>query len=138
MPRQKLKMLMCSSALALALSPQINADTPQLYLISPNDGDVLTSPVTVRFGLTGMGVAPAGVAKANTGHHHLLIDVTDLPDLTRPIPADANHRHFGGGQTEVQLDLTPGTHRLQLLLGDENHVPHNPPVISAPIHIQVQ
>ncbi len=84
-----------------------------------------------------MGVAPAGMEKAKTGHHHLLID-TDVPNLSRPIPADDNHRHFGGGQTEMVLELTPGEHTLQLLLADHNHVPHKPPVASQQITIMVK
>jgi hypothetical protein len=106
-------------------------DGVEIYIITPTDGATLESPVTVRFGLRGMGVAPA------TGHHHLLVDTT-LPDLTQPIPADDHHRHFGGGQTEVTLELTPGSHTLQLLLGDQNHVPHDPPVASSPVTITVR
>jgi hypothetical protein len=89
----------------------------EVYIISPQDGDTVTSPVTVRFGLRGMGVAPAGVDKPNTGHHHLLIDAGP-PALDAPIPADGNHKHFGGGQTETTIELTPGKHTLQLILGD--------------------
>lgn len=107
------------------------------YIISPADGEVVHSPVTVRFGLYGMGVAPSGVDADNTGHHHLLID-TGLPDLDRPIPSDEQHRHFGGGQTQTTLDLKPGRHTLQLLLGDKNHIPHNPPVMSKQITITVE
>lgn len=108
------------------------------YIISPENGATVKSPVTVRFGLSGIGVAPAGVERKNTGHHHLLIDVDELPDFNTPIPGDEQHRHFGGGQTEVTLELSPGTHRLQLLLGDHNHVPHNPPVLSEPVTITVE
>jgi len=109
----------------------------ELYIISPQDGDTVTSPVTIRFGLKGMGVAPAGVDKPNTGHHHLLID-TDVPPLDAPVPNDANHKHFGGGQTEVTLDLAPGRHTLQLILGDIAHIPHDPPVMSRKITITVK
>ncbi|MCH8862268.1 MAG: DUF4399 domain-containing protein [Proteobacteria bacterium] len=109
----------------------------KVYFISPADGETVKSPVTVRFGLEGMGVAPAGVDKANTGHHHLIIDAP-LPDFAYAVPADAQHRHFGGGQTEVSLELAPGTHRLQLLLGDHNHLPHAPPVASKVITITVE
>ena len=108
------------------------------YFISPGNGEVLASPVTVVFGLRGMGVAPAGVDKAGTGHHHLLIDAPDLPDLARPLPADDRHRHFGGGQTETAIELAPGPHTLQLLLGDHAHTPHAPPVISRRIRITVK
>jgi hypothetical protein len=107
------------------------------YLISPVQGAVVTSPVVVRFGLQGMGIAPAGIDKAGTGHHHLLID-TDLPALSLPIPNDAQHRHYGGGQTEAIIELPPGEHSLQLILGDERHIPHDPAVISEKILIQVQ
>lgn len=107
------------------------------YIISPTDGETVSSPFTVVFGLSGMGVAPAGVEREHTGHHHLLVDVDSLPAAGMPIPADANHRHFGGGQTEVTLELPPGTHTLQLLLGDSMHVPHDPPVTSEKITIQV-
>lgn len=108
------------------------------YIISPADGATLSNPVTVRFGLSGVGVAPAGVERENTGHHHLLIDVEALPDFNKPIPSDEHHRHFGGGQTEVTLDLAPGTHRLQLLLGDHHHVPHNPAILSEPVVITIE
>ena len=107
-----------------------------VYLISPAAGETVSSPVTLQFGLKGMGVAPAGVMKPGTGHHHLLID-TELPDMSLPIPADETHRHYGGGQTETELELTPGKHTLQLLLGDERHVPHDPPVFSEKIEITI-
>jgi hypothetical protein len=108
------------------------------YIVSPKTGDVVTNPVTVVFGLKGMGVAPAGVEKENTGHHHLLID-TELPsDLSQPVPADDHHRHFGGGQTETEVTLSPGTHTLQLLLADFAHVPLNPPVMSDKITVTVK
>lgn len=107
-----------------------------LYIITPTDGESVASPVTVRFGLSGMGVAPAGVEMAKTGHHHLLID-TDLPALDEPIPADAFHVHFGAGQTEATIQLDSGTHTLQLLLADHNHIPHDPPIVSEKIHIIV-
>ena len=113
------------------------ADAARAYIVSPAHGEVVTTPVKVIFGLSGMGVAPAGVDKAKTGHHHLLID-TVIPDLARPIPADASHRHFGGGQTEVVIELAPGTHTLQLLLADYAHTPHNPPVMSEQITIVVK
>ena len=109
----------------------------ELYIISPKDGETLTNPVTVRFGLRGMGVAPAGVAMESTGHHHLLID-TDPPPFDRPIPADDRHVHFGKGQTETTVTLAPGRHRLQLLLADHLHIPHDPPVLSKPITVTVK
>ena len=97
----------------------------------------MASPVTVRFGLRGMGIAPAGIEMANTGHHHLLID-TGPPPFNQPIPADANHVHFGKGQTEAVVTLAPGRHTLQLLLADHRHIPHDPPVMSKPITITVK
>lgn len=109
----------------------------KLYFISPQNGETVTSPVRVRFGLSGMGVAPAGIEKEGTGHHHLLIDVTELPKGV-PIPADDHHKHFGGGQTETTLELAPGRHTLQLLLGDHAHIPHEPPVASERITITVK
>jgi hypothetical protein len=112
-------------------------DNAGVYFISPSNGDTLNGKVTIRFGLKGMGVAPAGIEKANTGHHHLLVD-TGLPDLDFAVPIDENHIHFGGGQTEVTLTLAPGKHTLQLLLGDMGHVPHEPAVKSKVITITVK
>ena len=123
-----------------AVAPERTASPPgaEVYIISPRNGATVHSPVHVQFGLKGMGVAPAGVKFENTGHHHLLID-TDAPtDLSAPLPATDKIVHFGKGQTETTLTtLTPGKHTLQLLLGDQNHVPHNPPVISRKITITV-
>jgi hypothetical protein len=107
------------------------------YFLSPANGATVTSPFTIRFGLRGMGVAPAGVTNANTGHHHLLIDVETLPPDNLPIPNDANHRHFGLGQTETEITLPPGQHTLQLVLGDALHIPHQPPVRSEKITVTV-
>jgi len=121
---------------ALAATPAPEGATE--YFISPSDGETVTNPFTVRFGLKGMGVAPAGVDVANTGHHHLLIDVAEPPKPGAPIPKDERHRHFGGGQTEVSLTLPPGTHTLQLELGDKAHVPFDPPVMSKKITIHVK
>lgn len=104
------------------------------YIISPSDGAAVPLTFVVRFGLDNMGVAPAGVDRANSGHHHLLID-TPLPPLDEPIPSDENHLHFGDGETAATITLAPGRHTLQLLLGDANHVPHVPPVFSQPITI---
>lgn len=132
-------------ALLLLTTSAIAADLPRsrapegvvLYIIEPKDGDTVASPVTVRFGLKGMGIAPAGIALADTGHHHLLIDAS-APAFDGPIPADERHVHFGKGQTEALVTLAPGRHRLQLLLGDHLHVPHEPPVLSPPITITVE
>jgi hypothetical protein len=109
----------------------------EVYFISPHDGQTVKSPFTVRFGLKGLGVAPAGIKVENTGHHHLLID-TDLPsDLTQPLPANDNIRHFGKGQTETSLTLPAGKHTLQLVVGDELHIPHDPPLVSKKITVNV-
>ena len=109
----------------------------EVYLVSPRDGARVKSPVTVVFGLKGMGIAPAGVKFDNTGHHHLLVDTDPPSDLNAPLPATDKIVHFGKGQTETTVTLPPGKHTLQLLLGDQNHVPHNPPVISKKITITV-
>jgi hypothetical protein len=109
----------------------------KLYIISPKNGETVTSPVKVRFGLTGMGVAPAGVATEATGHHHLIVDAP-LPPLDKPLPKDEHHQHFGGGQTETTVELPPGDHTLQIILGDKDHVPHDPPLVSEQIKIRVQ
>jgi Domain of unknown function (DUF4399) len=127
---------------SLAAVPLLCGATPSppgamVYIISPTDGATVTNPVTVRFGLKGMGVAPAGVEFENTGHHHLIIDA-DLPDPSKPIPADAGHLHFSKGQTEATIELKPGKHTLQLVLGDYEHVPHTPPIVSKRIRITVQ
>lgn len=134
----------------LAAGPALAQDTPSpegamVYIVTPADGATVSSPVTVVFGLRGMGVAPAGVAQENTGHHHLLINRPPLgqgefgaEEFVLAYPADENHRHFGGGQTEVTLELPPGTHTLQLALGDAGHVPHVPPVVSERITITVE
>jgi hypothetical protein len=110
----------------------------KLYFIEPKDGATLNGPVKIVFGLSGMGVAPAGIDFPNTGHHHLLVDIENLPDLTKPIPANKNHIHFGKGQTEVLIDLPKGKRSLQLLLGNYLHVPHKKPVISDKIYIHVE
>ena len=110
----------------------------QVYFIEPQDGSVIAGPLKVVFGLENMGVAPAGVDRDNTGHHHLLIDVKDMPDMSQPLPASEHVKHFGGGQTETTLDLEPGTHTLQLLVGNYVHVPHQQPVISKKITIEVK
>jgi hypothetical protein len=125
---------------ALASSSYERAASPpgaRLYFLSPSDGETVSGPVTVRFGLAGMGVAPSGVKRQNTGHHHLIVDAP-TPAMDAPLPADAQHLHFGGGQTETTIALAPGTHTLQLVLGDENHVPHQPPLLSERITITVE
>jgi len=113
-------------------------DNAEVYFITPQDGDVVDSTFTVRFGLKGMGVAPAGVMQEKTGHHHLLIDLQEEPDFTKPLPANDNIRHFGGGQTETTITLKPGKHTLQLLVGNYAHIPNDNPVISKKITIEVK
>jgi hypothetical protein len=107
------------------------------YFINLKNGDVVTSPVLVQFGLRGIGVAPAGIEKENTGHHHLLVNVAEI-DVNGPLPTTDNVRHFGGGQTEARIELKPDTHTLQLLLADHNHIPHHPLVMSERITISVR
>jgi len=107
------------------------------YIISPANGATLSGSVTVRFGLRGMGVAPAGVPAPGTGHHHLILDAS-TPSLETVLPTDEHHLHFGKGQTEITLDLPPGTHTLQLVFADHNHVPHQPPLVSERITITVK
>ena len=108
------------------------------YFIEPADGASVQSPVRIVFGLKGIGVAPAGTDRADVGHHHLLIDAPLPTDLGLPIPNDEQHRHFGGGQTEVELALPPGRHTLQLLLGDNLHIPFDPPIVSNRITVEVR
>lgn len=121
------------------VDPSLRKPAPadaRVYFVGLQDRSVVAQKATLRFGLVNMGVAPAGIEKPNTGHHHLLIDAK-LPPLDEPIPNDFNHLHFGAGQTEATVNLPLGVHTLQLLLGDENHVPHNPPVMSKPIKVIV-
>ncbi|MFE1599494.1 DUF4399 domain-containing protein [Methylobacterium sp. ID0610] len=108
----------------------------RVYFVQPRNGAVVARKTLIRFGLTGMGVAPAGFDKANTGHHHLLIDTT-LRSLNTRIPNDFEHLHFGLGQTEALVTLPLGTHSLQLVLADADHVPHAPPVMSEVIRVTV-
>ena len=140
-----MKTLKVTIALAalIALPGAMAGDSPApknayLYIGWPNDGEVIRSnEFKVWFGLRNMGVAPAGVEKPFTGHHHLIIDAP-LPPMDQEIPSDHNHLHFGKGQTETRLTLPSGTHTLQLLLADHNHVPHNPPIMSEQITITVK
>ncbi|SFS02997.1 protein of unknown function [Dyella sp. OK004] len=144
-----MKRILLALALATVTGAVFAADTPTLpvtkspagaevYIISPKDGATVGQEVTVSFGLKGMGVAPAGVKKEGTGHHHLLIDVTDLPVAGQPIPKDDTHVHFGNGQTETTVKLKPGTHTLQLELADENHIPFDPALASKKITVHVK
>ena len=140
-----LQKFVIGAVLALAVSPALAGETPspagaKVYFVNLADGVTVTSPVFIQFGLAGMGVAPAGTEKAKTGHHHLLVDAKAPAgeDLEYSLPADDNHKHFGGGQTEVSVTLSKGKHVLQLVLGDQNHIPHNPPVMSERITIMIE
>lgn len=110
----------------------------RIYFSNLSDGATVSSPFTVEFGLDGMDVVPAGTEQEFSGHHHLLIDQVELPALDMPIPSDSVHVHFGKGQTSVDLELAPGTHSLQLILGNHLHIPHEPPVVSEKITITVE
>ena len=129
---------------AVAIPVIVHAQTPApagatVYFINLKDGDMLTSPFKVQFGLTGMGIAPAGIERPNTGHHHVLVDtrLTDA-EAKAPLPMDMRHLHFGGGQTEAMLTLPPGQHTLQLVLGDWSHIPFAPPIVSPVITVTVK
>ena len=128
-----MKILLIISTIFATFSISAN---PRVYFINLEDGDRVESPFLIQFGLSGMGIAPAGTERSNTGHHHLLINVDDI-DLSKPIPSSSNHIHFGGGQTESLLDLMPGDYSMQLVLGDMTHTPHNPPIFSQRINITV-
>lgn len=119
---------------ALVSSAPENA---MVFILEPGNGATVTSPVTVRFGISGMSISPAGQNIENSGHHHLLIDLNEIPALDQPLPGSNQLIHFGGGQTETSIELSPGSHTLQLLLGNYLHIPHNPPVISKKITITV-
>ncbi|MDQ3673065.1 MAG: DUF4399 domain-containing protein [Gemmatimonadota bacterium] len=128
-------------AVLMPLAAEAQTAAPQdayLYLISPREGQKVRGPITVRFGLRNMGVTRAGDTTANVGHHHLLVD-TDATSLPpgEPIPTDRKHLHFGGGQTETTLELSPGKHTLQLVLGDAEHKLFNPPVVGKKINLTV-
>lgn len=118
------------------LPQSTSPDGAKVYIISPADGEIVGSNVNVKFGLQGMGIAPAGTVRENTGHHHLIVDGKNIPENGKPIGADVIH--FGGGQTEKNITLEKGEHTLQLILGNYLHVPHNPPVISEKITIIVK
>ncbi len=126
----------CHTALAQAGGPTPSPAGAAVYFIGLKDGDTLPPKATVHFGLRGMGVAPAGSDRANSGHHHLVIDAP-TPTLNVEIPNDFQHLHFGAGQTEAEISLTPGEHTLQLVFADKYHVPHSPPVISERIKVKV-
>ena len=136
--RTLLLVVMMIGAPFITLAETAAPPNASVYIISPKDGDTVSNPFKVQFGLSGMGVAPAGVDKPNTGHHHLLIDVNEPLDPNEPIPQDKVHLQFGAGQTESDIELPPGKHTLQLVLGDWSHIPFNPPIMSAVITITVK
>lgn len=132
-------LLSAFSAAALADMPRTPApEGAKVYFIEPANGATVDKTFTVKFGLKGMGVAPAGVDAPATGHHHLLIDMDQEPAMNLPLPMTDNLKHFGKGQTEAEVTLPPGKHTLQLLVGDKNHVPLDPPVISEKITVTVK
>ena len=131
-------LLFCSAFLSDATAHRYYSDEDKkVYFIIPSDGTTVTNPVKIKFGATGVNIVPAGVDMPDSGHHHLLINVDKLPDLKMPIPADSNHLHFGKGQTETVLTLPKGQHTLQLVLGNYLHIPHEPPIMSDKILINV-
>lgn len=132
-----LAMFGVAAVVAAGLSSPAPNDA-EVYFIEPLDEATVPATFTVKFGLIGMGVAPAGIDMEGTGHHHLLIDVAELPDMTMPLAASAQIVHFGKGQTETQVTLPAGVHSLQLVLGNHLHVPHDPPVLSDRITVTVE
>lgn len=121
-----------------AMAPRTpSTEGARVYFVTPADGDTVSSPVHLEFGLSGMDLVPAGDKRPGSGHHHIIIDA-DLPPFDQPIPADAQHVHFGDGRSMTELTLSPGRHTLRLLFGDYLHIPHDPPVFSEPITITVE
>ncbi|RKT47725.1 DUF4399 domain-containing protein [Thiocapsa rosea] len=127
---------LCTLGAMAAVERTAAPEGAKAYIISPENGSTVPQTFVVQFGLSGMGVAPAGADLPKTGHHHLLVDMDSLPPLDQPIGADI--LHFGGGQTETEITLPPGEHTLQILLGDKNHIPHDPPIVSERITITVE
>ncbi|MFQ5773088.1 MAG: DUF4399 domain-containing protein [Kiloniellaceae bacterium] len=141
---QRLSHFIASAIMAAGIgsAAAVAGETPappgaKVWIIWPKDGEIIHGgKLWVRMGARNIGVAPAGVIKPKTGHHHLIIDA-ELPPFDEDIPADKNHLHFGGGQTEARIELSPGRHTLQLLMGDHDHIPHNPPLYSGRITVVV-
>lgn len=145
-----IKSIAVATAMLVMTGVSMAGETPaapdaKVYIVNLQDGDTVSSPVTVVMGLSGMGIAPAGIEKENTGHHHLYLNRPPFgegedgaDEAIYNIPADENHIHFGGGQTETVLDLPAGQHTLQLVLGDKDHIPHDRPVVSDVITITVE
>jgi hypothetical protein len=142
-PLSRRRLMLLAPALLVETRPALAGPTPAgkgayLYFIAPHNHQTVPSPFRVIFGLRNMGVAPAGVRKPNTGHHHLFIDVDEPLDPNLPIPQDKKHLHFGAGETETVIELPPGWHTLQLVLGDADHIPFDPPLVSKKIRIRVR
>lgn len=129
-------LLVAFSSIAMEISEAHHG--AEVFIVSPKNNETVSNPIKVVFGIKNMILSPAGIKEKFSGHHHLLVDVDNLPDLALPIPSDENHIHFGKAQTETIINLTPGEHSLQLILGDHYHVPHNPQVISEKITIFVK
>jgi hypothetical protein len=129
---------LCLMSSAWAQNTSVAPEGAIAYILSPANGAIVESPVAIKFGLSKMGVAPAGVDRNGTGHHHLLVDLEMLPAMGQSLPATEQIRHFGKGQTETIIELAPGTHTLQLLMGNFLHVPHHKPVLSEQIRITVR
>ncbi|MES9989784.1 MAG: DUF4399 domain-containing protein [Candidatus Thiodiazotropha endolucinida] len=133
--------ILCLSAIAVSVTAHTPPEDARVFFIGLTDGAVVSTPLKVKFGIERFGIVPAGTKdkrRHTAGHHHLLLDLKQLPDLDQPIPRDDHHIHFDRGETEAVLDLSPGKHTLQLLLGDETHEPHDPPLISEKITITVE
>ena len=130
--------LLFASASAVAADRTPSPAGAEVYIVSPKDGVKVKGPVTVVFGLKGMGIAPAGIKFDNSGHHHLLIDTDSPTDLSLPLPADDHNVHFGKGQTETTVTLPPGKHTLQLVFADYLHTPHDPALVSKKITVTVE
>jgi len=136
------KKLILSCVLAVssqwAVAASTSAPGASVFIVEPADGATVSSPFVVKFGVKDMEIAPAGTDKPNSGHHHLFIDDEKMPAMDMPLAKDDTHQHFGKGQTETSLTLAPGKHTLQLYLGDKDHVPHNPAVVSKKVTITVK
>lgn len=132
-------LIFCLGFISSVLAHSYSSDKERrVFFTTPSNGEILTNPIKIGFGATGVDIVPAGVDMPMSGHHHLLINVNKLPNLKSPIPADKNHVHFGAGQTETEINLPKGKHTLQLLLGNHLHIPHTEPLISEKIEITVK
>ncbi|MES9876811.1 MAG: DUF4399 domain-containing protein [Candidatus Sedimenticola sp. 1PA] len=139
--KKLLAVLLILSTMVVAVFAHTPPKGARVFFIGLEDGAVVESPVKVKFGIQGFGITPAGTvgkARHTAGHHHLLLDLPFLPNLEEAIPRDEHHLHFDRGETETVLELKPGEHTLQLLLGDEDHEPQDPPLYSKQITITVK